>query len=68
MLTSALNTSLFDRIIRILKDKVKNEDDNAQVKANESNSKYTVIDGITIKDIFKYEARFSASDEFDELW
>lgn len=46
----------------------KNEDDNAQVKANEGNSKYTVIDGITIKDIFKYEARFSASDEFDELW
>ena len=51
-----------------LQEEVKNEDDNAQVKANEGNSKYTVIDGITIKDIFKYEARFSASDEFDELW
>ena len=51
-----------------LNEEVKNEDDNAQVKANEGNSKYTVIDGITIKDIFKYEARFSASDEFDELW
>ena len=51
-----------------LNEEVKNEDDNTQVKANEGNSKYTVIDGITIKDIFKYEARFSASDEFDELW
>lgn len=44
----------------------KNEDKNAQV--NESSSKYTVIDSISIKDIFKYESRFSASDEFDELW
>ena len=51
-----------------MNEEVKNEDDNAQVKANEGNSKYTIIDGITIKDIFKYEARFSASDEFDELW
>ena len=49
-------------------DKYKDDEDDAQVKANEGNSKYTVIDGITIKDIFKYEARFSASDEFDELW
>ena len=51
-----------------LNEEVKNEDDNAQVKANEGNGKYTVIDGITIKDIFKYESRFSVSDEFDELW
>ena len=44
----------------------KNEEKNAQ--ANESSSKYTVTDSISIKDIFKYESRFSASDEFDELW
>ena len=43
----------------------KNEE-NAQV--NESSSKYTVTDSISMKDIFKYESRFSASDEFDELW
>ena len=44
----------------------KNEDKNAQV--NESSSKYTMTDSISMKDIFKYESRFSASDEFDELW
>ena len=44
----------------------KNEEKNAQV--NESSSKYTVTDSISMKDIFKYESRFSASDEFDELW
>ena len=44
----------------------KNEDKNVQV--NESSSKYTVTDSISMKDIFKYEWRFSASDEFDELW
>ena len=44
----------------------KNEEKNAQV--NESSSKYTVTDSISIKDIFKYESRFSVSDEFDELW
>ena len=43
----------------------KNEE-NAQV--NESSSKYTVTDSINMKDIFKYESRFSSSDEFDELW
>ena len=40
--------------------------ENAQV--NESSSKYTVTDSISMKDIFKYESRFSESDEFDELW
>ena len=44
----------------------KNEEKNAQV--NESDSKYTMTDSISMKDIFKYESRFSASDEFDELW
>ena len=44
----------------------KNEEKNAQV--NESGSKYTMTDSISMKDIFKYESRFSASDEFDELW
>ena len=44
----------------------KNEEKNAQV--NESSSKYTVTDSISMKDIFKYESRFSTSDEFDELW
>ena len=44
----------------------KNEEKNVQV--NESSSKYTVTDSISMKDIFKYESRFSASDEFDELW
>ena len=44
----------------------KNEEKNAQV--NESSSKYTMTDSISMKDIFKYESRFSASDEFDELW
>ena len=44
----------------------KNEEKNAQV--NESSSKYIVTDSISMKDIFKYESRFSASDEFDELW
>ena len=44
----------------------KNEEKNAQV--NESSSKYTMTDSIGMKDIFKYESRFSASDEFDELW
>ena len=44
----------------------KNEEKNTQV--NESGSKYTVTDSISMKDIFKYESRFSASDEFDELW
>ena len=44
----------------------KNEEKNAQV--NESSSKYTVSDSITMKDIFQYESRFSSSDEFDELW
>ena len=43
----------------------KNEE-NAQV--NESSSKYIMTDSISMKDIFKYESRFSASDEFDELW
>ena len=37
-------------------------------EVNESSSKYTVTDSISMKDIFKYESRFSASDEFDELW
>ena len=44
----------------------KNEEKNTQV--NESSSKYTVTDSISMKDIFKYESRFSTSDEFDELW
>ena len=44
----------------------KNEEKNAQV--NESSNKYTMTDSISMKDIFKYESRFSASDEFDELW
>ena len=44
----------------------KNEEKNAQV--NESDNKYTMTDSISMKDIFKYESRFSASDEFDELW
>ena len=44
----------------------KNEEKNTQV--NESGSKYTMTDSISMKDIFKYESRFSASDEFDELW
>ena len=44
----------------------KNEEKNAQV--NESSSKYIMTDSISMKDIFKYESRFSASDEFDELW
>ena len=44
----------------------KNEEKNAQV--NESSSKYIITDSISMKDIFKYESRFSASDEFDELW
>ena len=43
----------------------KNEEKNAQV--NESSSKYIMTDSISMKDIFKYESRFSASDEFDEL-
>ena len=44
----------------------KNEEKNAQV--NESGSKYTMTGSISMKDIFKYESRFSSSDEFDELW
>ena len=44
----------------------KNEEKNAQV--NKSDNKYTMTDSISMKDIFKYEARFSTSDEFDELW
>ena len=44
----------------------KNEEKNAQV--NESSNKYTMTDSISMKDIFKYESRFSTSDEFDELW
>ena len=44
----------------------KNKEKNTQV--DESSSKYTVTDSISMKDIFKYESRFSTSDEFDELW
>ena len=30
-------------------------------------NKFTITNSISIKDIFKYESRFSGSDEFDEL-
>ena len=33
----------------------------------DENNKFTITDSITVKDIFKYESRFSGSDEFDEL-
>ena len=33
----------------------------------DENNKFTITDSISIKDIFKYESRFSGSDEFDEL-
>lgn len=46
----------------------KNKEKNSQEKTSKENSKYTVIDTISIKDIFEYESRFSASDEFDQLW
>ena len=44
----------------------KNEEKNAQV--DESSSKYTMTDSISMKDIYNYESRSSTSDEFDELW
>ena len=34
----------------------------------DENNKFTITNSISIKDIFKYESRFSGSDEFDELW
>ena len=33
----------------------------------DENNKFTITNSISIKDIFKYESRFSGSDEFDEL-
>ena len=33
----------------------------------DENNKFTITNSISIKDVFKYESRFSGSDEFDEL-
>ena len=46
---------------------VRNLQNKLSKEIKDENNKFTITDSISIKDIFKYESRFSGSDEFDEL-